>query len=301
MTAMDQAFAEAALVGRHGHLRLGRQRLGRSGRRRPGPRRLPGLEPARPGLRRDPDQRLDHGDRRRARLERRRPGRRLDRRRRSATSSTCRPTRPTPACPRRPIPGGGSAAACPTWPATPARPAATPSGSTAETWSSAGRVRSRRSTPGLVALLNQKLGQPVGFLNPVLYGAGAGGDPGHHRGQQRRLRGRARLGRLHRPRPDRRPAAPRRARAALEHRARRADELSVGDRSGVALEQSFEGHRIVERIGDGVGARRPAIARASSPAARSIRSTRPSSARRRPRPSPRPRRRPPSARRPPPR
>ena len=36
---------------------------------------------------------------------------------------------------------------------------------------------------GLVALINQKLGQPVGFLNPLLYGslAGKGAVQRHHR------------------------------------------------------------------------------------------------------------------------
>ena len=59
---------------------------------------------------------------------------------------------------------------------------------------------------GLIALLNQGLGKPVGFLNPTLYSfePGAGRLSRHHRRQQRRLLRRARLGCLHRARRRRR-------------------------------------------------------------------------------------------------
>ena len=55
---------------------------------------------------------------------------------------------------------------------------------------------------GLIALYNQKLGRPIGFLNPLLYSRVAsshGRIPTNHPGQQRGLPGRARLERL---RPD---------------------------------------------------------------------------------------------------
>ena len=52
---------------------------------------------------------------------------------------------------------------------------------------------------GLIALLNQSLGKPVGFLNPLLYSSVARGRvPRHHPGEQRRLQGGAGLERLHR-------------------------------------------------------------------------------------------------------
>ena len=67
---------------------------------------------------------------------------------------------------------------------------------------------------GLVCRLAQATGAPLGLLQPALYaGAAAGraaaGLPRHHHGQQRRVLGRARLGRLHRARRARRAGAAR--------------------------------------------------------------------------------------------
>ena len=62
---------------------------------------------------------------------------------------------------------------------------------------------------GLVACLNQGLGKSVGFLNPTLYGLTPAkrGVSRHHQREQRRLHGRARLGRVHRPGRGRRTEA----------------------------------------------------------------------------------------------
>ena len=70
---------------------------------------------------------------------------------------------------------------------------------------------------GLVALLNQKLGRPVGFLNPALYGAGRAAIRDITEGDNGAYRAGLGLGCLHRPGPDRRggpagdpgPAGPR--------------------------------------------------------------------------------------------
>ena len=54
---------------------------------------------------------------------------------------------------------------------------------------------------GLIVLLNASLGKPVGFLQPQIYAAGGGQRLSrHHPGRQRRLQGRARMGRVHRQR-----------------------------------------------------------------------------------------------------
>ena len=58
---------------------------------------------------------------------------------------------------------------------------------------------------GLIALINQKLGTPLGFVNPLLYGKHTAGQLfRHHRGRQRRLYRCRGLGCLHRPWPDHR-------------------------------------------------------------------------------------------------
>ena len=52
---------------------------------------------------------------------------------------------------------------------------------------------------GLIALINESLGQPVGFVQPRLYQASVRRRLSrHHAGQQRRLHGRAGLGSVHR-------------------------------------------------------------------------------------------------------
>ena len=80
---------------------------------------------------------------------------------------------------------------------------------------------------GLIALLNQKLGTPIGFVNPLLYGKhAAGSHPRYHRGQQRRLCGCRGLGCLHRPWPDHRHSVARFARQTMN--VRPIDHLATG-------------------------------------------------------------------------
>ena len=76
-----------------------------------------------------------------------------------------------PACRRRSTPAARSAAACPTSPATPTPTPATRSASTAPNTVFGGTSAVAPLWAGLVALLNQAIGKPVGFLNPNLYGS----------------------------------------------------------------------------------------------------------------------------------
>ena len=69
------------------------------------------------------------------------------------------------------MPAARSAAACPTSPPTPTPTPATTSASTAPDMVVGGTSAVAPLWAGLVALLNQSLGNPVGFLNPNLYGS----------------------------------------------------------------------------------------------------------------------------------
>ena len=84
----------------------------------------------------------------------------------SATCSTCRPIKRTRTFLPRLIQTIGLAVAFQTSRLTPTPVPAIASALTARTWSSRGGAHPGW---GLIALLNQKHGTPVGFINPVLY------------------------------------------------------------------------------------------------------------------------------------
>ena len=78
-------------------------------------------------------------------------------------------TSKTPISRRPPIPATMSGGACRTFAATPTRTLAIPCGWTARPLTVGGTSAVAPLWAGLAALLNQSLGQPVGFMQPFLY------------------------------------------------------------------------------------------------------------------------------------
>ena len=116
----------------------------------------------------------------------------------SAASSRCRATSHRPRCPTTSTPGR-RAAASPTSAATPTRRPATRSASTASNETIGGTSAVAPLWAGLIARLNESAGGAAG-LRPAAAVSAAGHRrlPRHQPGKQRLLRGRPRLGRLHR-------------------------------------------------------------------------------------------------------
>ena len=169
--AVRQGFPGCRQPGRHGLLRSRRQRLGRRRHGRQAACRLSGVEPVRARLRRHQADRVGHGHRQRSGLERERQDQR-DRRRRERLLAL-------PAYQKNakvPVVAGGSKAG-----------RGVPDVAGDADPNSGYRVRVDGQTlviggtsavaplwAGLVALMNQKLGKPVGYLNPLLYGSVVG-------------------------------------------------------------------------------------------------------------------------------